>query len=165
MAIHDPIMIRAATKEYISDMLRLERYAPTAAHWSEAQYGYLFEAAEGSNQSLALLAEWNLAPEGSDQTPTMVAFLVARNLGPEWELENIVVAPEVRGQGVGRRLMEALLARADQANSHSVFLEVRESNAPARGLYEKLGFQQTGRRRCYYNNPLEDAILYRKNLG
>ena len=42
-----------------------------------------------------------------------------------------------------------------------MFLEVRESNAAARTLYEKAGFEQTGRRHSYYTSPLEDAILYR----
>jgi ribosomal-protein-alanine N-acetyltransferase len=45
-----------------------------------------------------------------------------------------------------------------------VFLEVRESNAAARTLYENAGFEQTGRRRSYYTSPLEDAILYRRTL-
>jgi ribosomal-protein-alanine N-acetyltransferase len=56
--------------------------------------------------------------------------------------------------------LEALLDAAHQTKS-SVFLEVRESNAPARALYENAGFKQTGRRPSYYTSPLEDAILYR----
>ena len=59
--------------------------------------------------------------------------------------------------------MLALLVRTQNTNSESVFLEVRESNSAARSLYEKLGFQQTGRRKSYYANPIEDAILYSKS--
>jgi ribosomal-protein-alanine N-acetyltransferase len=58
----------------------------------------------------------------------------------------------------------ALLAAARETNSSSVFLEVRESNAPARNLYEKAGFEQTGRRKSYYADPAENAILYRFSL-
>jgi len=75
-----------------------------------------------------------------------------------------VVAPTSRRQGLGRRLLHALLAGARETNSHSVFLEVRESNGAARSLYEKAGFAQTGRRKAYYKDPAEDALLYRFSL-
>jgi [ribosomal protein S18]-alanine N-acetyltransferase len=91
--------------------------------------------------------------------------LVARHLAPEWELENIVVAPSARRQGLGNRLLNALLAAARETHSASVFLEVRESNSAARTLYEKAGFKQTGRRKSYYTDPLEDAVLYRQTIG
>jgi ribosomal-protein-alanine acetyltransferase len=143
------------------DMIRLEHQSSTAAHWSVAQYESLFQADDDSR--IALVAESDQI--GRDDVPRVLGFLIARNLGPEWELENIVVALEARKRGIGLRLMEQLLARAQQTNSETVFLEVRESNAPAISLYEKLGFQQTGRRKSYYNNPVEDALLYRKSLG
>ena len=91
----------------------------------------------------------------------MLGFLVALHVAPEWELENIVVDPSARRRGVGKQLMDALLSAAHQTNCEAVFLEVRESNAAARTLYEKAGFEQTGRRKSYYNNPEEDAIMYR----
>ena len=139
-------------------MLRLERSSNGAAHWSESQYQSLIGAKDVGISALALVAEC-----GANRA--VVGFLVARHLAPEWELENIVVTPEARGKGIGKQLMQQLLARAQQSNSHTVLLEVRESNASAISLYEKLGFQQTGRRKSYYNNPLEDAILYCKDLG
>jgi len=60
--------------------------------------------------------------------------------------------------------MEALLVQARQTNSDAVFLEVRESNTAARRLYQKLGFEETGRRKSYYSNPVEDAVLYTRHL-
>jgi ribosomal-protein-alanine N-acetyltransferase len=161
--IDDPITILMANGGHIPEMVRLERQSPTAAHWSEAQYGRLFQAKEGVNSRLALVAERHGTGQ-PDAPPAVLGFLIARHLAPEWELENIVVAPEVRGQRIGTRLMEDLLARAEQTNSQLVFLEVREFNTPARALYEKLGFHQTGRRKFYYSDPVEDAILYCKNL-
>ena len=96
--------------------------------------------------------------------PRILGFLIARHLAPEWELENIVVSSEARSKGIGTHLIEELLVSAQQTNSQAVFLEVRESNAAAISLYRKLGFQQTGRRKSYYNNPVEDAVLYCKKL-
>jgi ribosomal-protein-alanine N-acetyltransferase len=112
-----------------------------------------------------LIADCELPKELPDEVPTVVGFLIALHAGQEWELENIVVAEEFRGKGVGKQLMHKLFTEAQEANSNSVFLEVRESNASARRFYEKLGFQETGRRKAYYPNPTEDAILYGRTLG
>ncbi len=142
-------------------MNRLERQCSTAAHWTEQQYWNLC-APEGPGRGLALIALQQFSSEQHAEKSPICGFLVARSVPPEWELENIVVAPESRGQGIGTGLIEELLARAQQVNSDAVFLEVRESNAAARALYEKLGFQQTGRRKSYYANPIEDAIVYLK---
>jgi [ribosomal protein S18]-alanine N-acetyltransferase len=60
--------------------------------------------------------------------------------------------------------LQAFLDHAKSAHSDAVFLEVRQSNAAARRFYEKNGFQQSGRRKSYYANPSEDAILYRIDL-
>jgi len=79
-------------------------------------------------------------------------------------LENIVVSPLFRREGIGRRLLEELLSRARESGGDALFLEVRESNTAARSLYEQAGFQLTGRRKNYYKDPREDGILYRRNL-
>jgi ribosomal-protein-alanine N-acetyltransferase len=114
---------------------------------------------------LILIADCEVPRRLRDETTRIVGFLIARHVAGEWELENIVVAEEFRGKGAGTQLMEALLAHARQTKSESVFLEVRESNVAARKLYEKLGFEEIGRRKSYYTSPLEDAVLYSKNLG
>jgi len=138
--------------------MRLERSSNSAAHWSEKQYESLILNSDSTILSLALIAE---RQAGS----ATVGFLIAQHVGPEWELENIVVDREIQGKGIGTQLLNELLNHAKQVNSEAVFLEVRESNEAAKGLYEKLGFQAGGRRKSYYNNPLEDAILYRKTLS
>jgi ribosomal-protein-alanine acetyltransferase len=95
----------------------------------------------------------------------LAGFLVARHVKGEWELENIVVAPEFRRQGIGTQLLDALLARACETRSSTVFLEVRQSNRAARGLYQKAGFREAGNRKFYYSNPSEDAIVYYKDIA
>jgi [ribosomal protein S18]-alanine N-acetyltransferase len=149
-------------------MMDLERACPTAAHWTEQEYRQLFQTLGGGPERLVLVArDTPEAPSESDRAPqdgVLFGFLVARLVASEWELENIVVCDAVRRHGVGMRLLGALLARARQTNSNSVFLEVRESNEAARSLYVKAGFKQTGRRKSYYTNPQEDAVLYSQNL-
>lgn len=148
-------LVRKATIQDAAEMIRLERQCPTTTHWTEQQYLDLLAARHESPTRLALVAQ----EEGSSP---LAGFLVARHLPPEWELENIVVAPEVRRAGIGKKLMDTLLVQARQTNSEAIFLEVRESNTAARNLYETLGFSETGRRKAYYNNPGEDAVLYGK---
>jgi tRNA threonylcarbamoyladenosine biosynthesis protein TsaB len=161
------VNLRRATAADIASVADLERACPAAAHWTEAQYRQLLQAEAGSER-FVLVAECSLpsAPgnAGDRSTPALLGFLVARHLAPEWELENIVVAPAARRRGIGQSLLDTLLAGARETNSSVVFLEVRESNAAARSLYEKAGFQPTGRRKLYYANPSEDAMLYRKSL-
>jgi [ribosomal protein S18]-alanine N-acetyltransferase len=159
--------IRSAAPSDIAFMLAIERACQTAAHWSEPQYRLLFgPGAEGRAQRVAIVGERvSSRSEAISGETQPLGFLVARHLGPEWELENLVVAPEARRMGVGQGLLEGFLEAARQTHSASVFLEVRESNSGARALYEKLGFHQTGRRKSYYTGPLEDAILYSLDLN
>ncbi len=164
------VNIRLATAADFSAVMNLERSCPAAAHWSERRYRELFHPSGDAPERLALIAEALTAEDEprSAANPasraSVVGFLVARPIASEWELENIAVAPS-RRQGVGRQLLNALFDRARDAGGDSVFLEVRESNAAARSLYEKAGFTSTGRRKSYYAEPPEDAILYRKRLS
>ena len=103
---------------------------------------------------LALLAE----------SGQVCGFLLARTAGPEWELENLVVAPDRQRQGLGTALVQALLQHGRQQHALAVLLEVRASNLAARALYHGCGFVEGGRRTRYYQHPEEDAILYRYSL-
>ncbi|MFE1745323.1 ribosomal protein S18-alanine N-acetyltransferase [Coleofasciculus sp. H7-2] len=75
------------------------------------------------------------------------------------------VHPNYRGQGLGQALLYALLKKAWKRRLEWATLEVRASNRPAQSLYEKFGFQEVGRRRRYYKDTGEDAlILWRSGL-
>ncbi len=76
----------------------------------------------------------------------------------EGAVTNIAVSPSHRRQGLGQAVTEALLAEARRRGISSVFLEVRESNLAARGLYEKLGFSVCGIRKNFYKKPVESAL-------
>jgi ribosomal-protein-alanine N-acetyltransferase len=130
-------------------MMALERLAPTAAHWTPAEYDRIFTP--GQTPRVALVAE-----EGGE----VRGFLVARALGPDWELENIAVAGSARRRGGGARLVREFLELARSRGAARVYLEVRESNLPARALYASCAFEEVGRRKSYYQNPIEDALIY-----
>jgi [ribosomal protein S18]-alanine N-acetyltransferase len=161
------VKIRVATSADIPFMMDLERSSPPAAHWTEQRY-HDFLASKSGPRRLLLVAEQEtenpLSQLASGVERPLAGFLVAQHVASEWELENIVVSATERQKGIGKRLLDALLASAREVNSAAVFLEVRESNRAARFLYEEVGFQQAGRRKNYYANPREDAILYRLTL-
>lgn len=140
--------VRPATPADIPALLALERSAPAAAHWSDADYQRLLESA--GHVTLVI------------EEDRVQGFIVGRNLGPEWEVENIVIASLAQRQGLGTRLIQELLDLVQTQGAQAVFLEVRESNRAACMLYSKLGFIDTGRRKSYYGNPEEDALLYKK---
>ena len=147
-----PVLIRAAAPEDLPALRAIEQQSETAAHWSQQNYDALF--APGTPPRIVLVA--------SEETADAIAGFVAARCTPgEWEIENLVVAGQRRRQGWGTALVRDLVRQAQTAGATSVLLEVRESNLAARRLYEKLGFSQRGRRKNYYRDPREDALLLR----
>ncbi len=104
------------------------------------------------------------AAEFAGQASKILAFLVARRVDLEWELENLVVAETFRRRGAGSMLLAALVAEARAQQGSGIFLEVRESNSSAQGLYKKAGFKKTDLRKDYYSDPREDAVVFRLSL-
>ena len=78
------------------------------------------------------------------------------------ELGNVAVDESHRGQGIGSKLIQAVLDRATDRGVREVFLEVRKSNIGAQDLYKTFGFSEVGRRKNYYLEPLEDALVMKK---
>ena len=130
------MQIRVAAAYDLPRIAAIQSTAPEAARWNPQ--GYL--------QHSCVVAEID---------GLVVAFLATRETTPgEREVLNMAVDPAFRRRGIAKRLLHPAL-------EGEVFLEVRESNAAALGLYRALGFQAAGRRRAYYCDPDEDAIVMR----
>lgn len=82
-----------------------------------------------------------------------------RNMAGEGEITNVVVAASHRKKGIGRKMMEYMLERAEGNGMGNCTLEVRVSNQPAIRLYESLGFKSEGVRPGFYEKPREDALI------
>lgn len=80
-------------------------------------------------------------------------------------INNIGVMPEYRRSGIGARLLRALEEYSAKNGVTLMTLEVRASNIPAIGLYEKHGFERVGIRKNYYKKPTEDGLLYNKEIN
>ncbi len=145
--------IRRMTSTDIDRVMEIAVSLPSAPRWTREAYLTALEA-ESSPQRIALVAD----------SGGVIGFTVASLLPPEGELELIAVAPEAQRQGVAGRLFEALAKELYTAKVFGIMLEVRASNHPAIGLYRRLGFAETGRRKSYYHDPVEDAVQMRLKL-
>lgn len=95
-------------------------------------------------------------------------FSLTRRVIDEAELMLVAVLPRDRGRGLGRRLVAGAMQKARQRGAHKIFLEVRDGNSAALGLYESLGFSVAGRRQNYYSGAAGerfDAITMRRDLA
>ena len=93
---------------------------------------------------------------------TVAGYVGSQSVLGETDMMNIAVHPDYRRKGIGEGLVTELARQLKAKGNHSLMLEVRVSNAPAKALYEKLGFEAVGLRRNYYRNPREDALILRK---
>ena len=91
-------------------------------------------------------------------------YICIFHLFEEGELLNIAVSPKYRRLGIAQRLIDEMLTLLKTKNVERVTLEVRQSNASARSLYEKNGFLPIAVRKNYYTNPFEDGIVMEKRL-
>ena len=104
------------------------------------------------------LSYWLVAMDGEK----LVGYVGSQTVLGETDMMNVAVSPDYRRQGIAEGLILALIADLKARESHCLTLEVRDSNVSARALYEKLGFSEIGRRKNYYRNPKEDALILRK---
>ncbi len=92
----------------------------------------------------------------------VVGYVGSQSVMGEADMMNIAVSSQYRRMGIAQELVERLVSALNGVQVHSLTLEVRASNEPAKALYSKLGFEQVGRRPNYYRNPKEDALILRK---
>ena len=91
----------------------------------------------------------------------LLGFAIVQQIIDEVTLLDICLLPSLQGKGYGKLLLNAVVTSAKTSGAVVLMLEVRESNVAARGLYQKFGFIESGRRKGYYliEGGKEDAIL------
>jgi ribosomal-protein-alanine N-acetyltransferase len=106
-------------------------------------------------------------PDGTSrpENESVAGYVVARLAAGELHINNLAVRENHRQQGIGRALLTRVLAEATFAGSFVAFLEVRAGNTGARAFYETCGFRVVGRRRNYYPEPREDALIMRLDMS
>src|SRR5882724_5113719 len=154
------VRVRPAQAGDLPRLVEIASHSVTAAQWNPAEYQKLFALDPAS--STGHTHTGHSQPRTAlvvEQDGSVVGFIVGRQADEEWEIENIAVTGSARRSGLGSRLVGELLDLVRSRGGTSVFLEVRESNRAARSLYEKWAFIEVGRRKMYYQNPAEDALV------
>lgn len=95
----------------------------------------------------------------ASQAGNVVAIFTGWVVADELEIDNIAVSKSARQQGIATKLLTEAIETAKQKGVVRAVLEVRSNNTPACSLYEKFGFTAVGRRKSYYQNPLDDALI------
>src|ERR1700686_1554373 len=113
---------------------------------------------------IMLVARSELAESNPNQDTAVAGFIISRLVAGELHINNVAIRPECRRQGIATHLLEAVLREGRRSSARMALLEVRAGNSAAQGLYRRCGFQVTGRRRRYYNQPAEDALLMSRLL-
>ena len=136
------------TADHVVSVAELEKICFGTEAWSEKSV---------TSELTNALSLWMVAMEED-----MVAgYVGSQTVMDETDMMNVAVHPDHRRKGIAEALVLSLAEALKEKGSHCLTLEVRASNAPAIGLYEKLGFQQIGLRKNYYRNPKEDARILR----
>lgn len=139
------MMIRRMTEADLDQVTALEQVI-FSDPWTRADFeaevaaeGHCYLVAEEAGEVLGYCGYWGVAGEG--------------------QIFNVAVRPESRGLGIGRQMMEALMAQGRKEGLTEFTLEVRIGNEAAIRLYHSLGFEDVGIRRRFYQKPVEDALL------
>jgi ribosomal-protein-alanine N-acetyltransferase len=147
-------LIRRAEASEVAALTRLNDECGHTRHWALSHFEQMFDPNNPSERRCWV----------AETRDGLAGFCVLLVTVDSWELENIAVHPDVRRQGVGGHLLEHARKEAAAAGASRILLEVRGSNRAARELYARMGFSETGRRKNYYANPEEDAVIYESRL-
>lgn len=142
------MIIELMTDAHVAQIAELEKIC-FSDPWSEAS------VASELNNKLAL---WLVAMEDR----RVAGYIGSQTVMDETDMMNVAVHPDFRRKGIAEALVNKLVEHLREMGSHCLTLEVRASNVPAITLYGKLGFSEIGRRKNYYRNPREDALILRK---
>ena len=142
------ITITRMTEDHVSQIAEIEKLC-FSDPWSERSI------ASELNNPLSL---WLVATERD----IVAGYVGSQTVLDETDMMNIAVHPDYRKQGVATDLIQSLIDALSKQGSHSLMLEVRQTNEPAKNLYKSLGFETVGIRKNYYRNPREDALILRK---
>ena len=144
------MIITNMSEQHVAQVAELEKLC-FSDPWSEKSV-----ASELDNE----LSLWLVAVEEN----TVAGYIGSQTVMDETDMMNVAVHPDHRKQGIATSLIVGLVEELSKRGSHSLTLEVRSSNHGAIALYRKLDFTEVGRRKNYYRNPREDALILRKEF-
>jgi ribosomal-protein-alanine N-acetyltransferase len=145
------MIVRGGLPADAGAIVAIEQACTEAPHWSEAVWEAMLS--DGENNAVAR------ACFVAEIDGHVMGFVVVSCASGVAELESVAVAEAARRQGVGRALCTEAFAWASERSAGEMELEARASSEGALELYRSLGFAEDGRRRGYYRDPTDDAVL------
>ena len=150
------VQIDRMTEHDLLEVCQIEGLSDLSA-WGWDAYHKELEVAP---ETVMLVARLNPPISGIE----IAGFIVARVIADELHVNNVAVRPEYQRLRLGLELLQHTLVQAKQRGASVAHLEVRAGNQAAQRLYRRCGFQAVGRRKKYYRNPTEDALLMSLSL-
>ena len=148
------VSISLMTEHDLLEVVEIEE-SSGLSRWGWAAY---YAELQGGNRHLMLVARV-ADSEHKRGRHRLAGYIVARMGADELHINNVAVREPYRRLGIGRALLERILAEGKRSQVPSAFLELRAGNSAALALYEDCGFRVTARRSKYYSEPVEDALV------
>lgn len=154
------IVINQMTEHDLLEVVEIEENSGLS-RWGWAAY---YAELQGSNRKLMFVAR---VPDVEQKRgfQKVAGYIVARMGADELHINNVAVRETYRRLGLGRALLDLILEEGKRSGVPCAFLELRAGNTAALALYEGSGFCVTARRKNYYSDPLEDALVMIVELG
>jgi ribosomal-protein-alanine N-acetyltransferase len=147
------------TEHDLLEVVEIEEVSGLSRWGWSAYYAEL----QSRNRPLMLVARL-VAPLEHPNSYNLAGYIVARVTAGELHINNVAVRDDFRQRGIGVALLSRILQEGQNLGGETAFLEVRSSNVAAQALYKKCGFYLIGRRRNYYTDPPEDALIMTAEL-
>jgi ribosomal-protein-alanine N-acetyltransferase len=161
-------MMGFLTRLFAPGELTLSEAGPRDAAAFAPLHAAAFRRGWSEDEIERLLLEPRVVAHRAMRGREFVGFILSRIAADEAEILSVAVAARRRGRGIARRLLDLHLRRLAGLGVQAVFLEVEESNLPARRLYHRAGFHEVGRRPGYYDqdgSPGLAALVLRRDLA
>ncbi len=144
------ITITSMTEHDLLEVVEIEETSGLSRWGWSAYYAEL----QGKNSHLMLVARSDYGLSAK-----LAGYIVARLGADELHINNVAVRDEFRRSGIGQSLLNRIIEEGKRSGASAAFLELRAGNDAALALYRKCGFRVTSRRKRYYSDPVEDALV------
>lgn len=154
VTVRNDVSISRMTEHDLLEVVEIEENSGLS-RWGWAAY---YAELQGRHSKLMFVARIN-NPEPRRGVNSLAGYIVARMGADELHINNVAVRDEYRRRGIGQDLLDRIMEQGRRLRTPVAFLELRAGNSAALALYEKCGFKVTARRRNYYSDPVEDALV------
>lgn len=157
--VSEDVSISRMTEHDLLEVVQIEE-SSGLSRWGWAAY---YAELQGRHRNLMFVARIN-RPQQRRGDSALAGYIVARMGADELHINNVAVRDEYRRRGIGQGLLGKIIEQGRLVGTPVAFLELRAGNSAALALYQHCGFSVTARRKNYYSDPIEDALVMTAKL-